>query len=140
MRMIPQVAGPSLQQGGQTQFGAEIFGLGGEILQRPGAFFQQRAIPKFLGGPDGFAQLGGHGEGDQEIGDGQQPGALSGQPLVRRPDDRSGDRLGGCRNDRRNVPGRRRSGSVARPAPGSGTAGWRARPNGSRILSDFLGS
>ena len=55
-------------------------GCGGEVLQGAGAFPEQRAIPAFHGGADGFAQFLGHGERDQEVRHGQQPGALLREP------------------------------------------------------------
>ena len=53
---------------------------GGEVLERPGTFLEERAIPGLHGLADGFAELFGHGEGDQEVRHGQQPGALLGEP------------------------------------------------------------
>ena len=80
VRMVTEIAGPGLEHGGEAEFGAEILGIGGEVLQGAGKLFQQGAIPGFHRGADGFAQLLGDGAGDQEIRDGQEPGALLGEP------------------------------------------------------------
>ena len=83
MRMVTQIARPGLQHRGQAQFGSEMFGLGGEVLQRARAFLEQRAIPGLHGRANGFAQFFGHGERHQKIRHGQQPGALLRQPRRR---------------------------------------------------------
>src|ERR1022692_2711483 len=83
MRMETQIAGPGLEYGGDPEFGAEIFGLAGEVLYCPGTFFEECAIPGFHGGANGFTELFGQREGDEEINDGQEPDALLGQPSGR---------------------------------------------------------
>ena len=83
VRMVAQVARPGLQHGGQAQLGAQMFGVGRQILQRAGAFPEQRAIPHACGGADRLAQFCGHGEGDEEVRHGQQARALLGQPRER---------------------------------------------------------
>ena len=83
VRMVTQIAGPGLEDGGDAQFGAEIFGLAGEVLDGPGTFLEECAIPGFHGGANGFTELFGQGEGDEEINDGQEPEALLGQPSGR---------------------------------------------------------
>ena len=43
------------QQGGEAEFRAEIFGIGGEVLEGGGALLEQRAIPRPLGGAGLFS-------------------------------------------------------------------------------------
>jgi hypothetical protein len=80
VRMVAQIARPGLEHRGDAEFGAEVFGLGGQVLQRAGAFPEQGGIPLPLGGADGFAQLLRHREGHQEIRHGQQARALAFEP------------------------------------------------------------
>ena len=83
MRMVAQVARPGLQHGGETEFRAEVFGVGGQVLQRARAFFQQRAIPAPRRRADRLAQLFRHSQRDEEVGHGQQPRTLLREPRGR---------------------------------------------------------
>ena len=65
--MIAQVARPSLEHGQETDLGAEIFVVAGEVAQGAGAFPQQQRVKVLLVGADDLAQLSRHGEGDQVV-------------------------------------------------------------------------
>ena len=111
-------------------------GCGGQVLQRARALLKSAPYQSSRRA-DRFAQFFRHGERHQEVRHGQQPGALVLPATPPRRPGRSADRPGDCTSDTRSVPGRRRSGSVARPAPGCGTAGSPARRRVARAGSSF---
>src|SRR5207248_5599716 len=80
VRMKAQITGPGLKHCQQAQFGAEVFVVTADVAQSAGAVLEQERIEDFLVGADEGAQLGGDGEGDQIIGEGQESAALSVQP------------------------------------------------------------
>lgn len=80
--MIFEGAGPGVEDGQQTQGGAEAFGILRQILQGLSAGAQEQVVAEAGVGADPAAQAFGHSEGDQEIGDRQQEGGVGREPLV----------------------------------------------------------
>ena len=71
MRMENQSARPGVQHAQHTQLGAEPFGIAGQILEGLGAGAEEHIQAVLQMGSDPRAERFGHGEGHQEIGDGQ---------------------------------------------------------------------
>ena len=83
MGMENEGASPSVQDPKHAQLSTETAGMAGQILQSLGSGGKEEIEGDLQMGPDEEAQLLGHGEGDQEVGHGQQEaGALSLEPGV----------------------------------------------------------
>jgi len=83
MRMELELATPGVEHAQDAQLGPQIFIAPGHVLQRPGAFFEPRALPHLLVRAPPGPQTLGHGEGDEVVRDGQELELLSRDPLGR---------------------------------------------------------
>ena len=79
--MKAQVARPGLQNSEQSQFGAKVFMVARDILQRTGALSDEQRIEILLVGADQRAEFRRDGEGHKRVRDGQEPLALASQPF-----------------------------------------------------------
>jgi hypothetical protein len=73
-----------VQQGGEPDAGAEVFGVGRDRDQGPGGGFEQQVIDDRLVVIGDVGDRARQGENDMEIGHGQQFGLAVGQPLLGR--------------------------------------------------------
>lgn len=80
MRMVTEVARPGLQHTEKAQLHAEMFWVGGDVLEGSAALSKEQVVAELLPGADSGAQLRRHGEGDQEVGHGQKQSFLFGDP------------------------------------------------------------
>jgi hypothetical protein len=67
-----QTSSPSVEHAEESQFGAEVFGMGGDVLQGGCAFPQEQPVACLLMGAQPWAECFGHREGDQVIRDRQE--------------------------------------------------------------------
>ena len=72
MRMELELAPPGVEHAQEAQLGPQIFIAPGHVLQRPGAFFEQRAVTHLLVRAQPGSQPLGHGEGDEVVRNGQE--------------------------------------------------------------------
>ena len=89
--VVLDLAAPGVQDAGEAEFGAAVFG-GADVLEGGGALAQEQRIESFGMAQAKAAEFLGQGEGDHEVGHGQQPGFLFGGPdlLVERAALRAG--------------------------------------------------
>jgi len=81
MGVMQQVLSPGVEDGKETEPGAEVFGVGGEGEQGGGAGAKQEVIDELGVLQSEVGQRGGKGEHDVEVGDGQQFGFPAFDPL-----------------------------------------------------------
>ena len=81
VQMKPELTGPGLQHAHKTQFAAQVFGLGGDVLKSGGALAEEQRVELLLVGLKKSAEFFGKSERDQEVRDGQQFGLLACDPL-----------------------------------------------------------
>ncbi len=72
VRMIDEGAAPGVEEGEHAEADAEAFGVGGQVLQSAGRGSKQEGIGELGMSTDPGAQRLRDGEGDQEIGNGQE--------------------------------------------------------------------
>ena len=89
--MVLDLAAPGVQDAGEAEAGAFVLG-GGDVLEGGGALAQEQWIEDFGMEQAERAEFRGQGEGDHEVGHGQEPGFLFGGPdlLVERAALRAG--------------------------------------------------
>ena len=81
--MEDEGAAPGVEDAEQGQLRVEVFGMGGQVLQGPGAGGEEQVAAEFEMRSDPVTERVGQGEGDQEIGEReQQTRSLPLQPLV----------------------------------------------------------
>jgi len=82
MRMDLQILSPGVQHAEESDLGAEMFGIGGDLQQRRGAGTEQKVIDDFLvlqGEPREFVRKSKH---DMHVLYGQQLFIAIGEPLI----------------------------------------------------------
>ena len=82
VRMIDQVTGPGVKDGGDAGCGAETTGVGAQVQQRRGGGAEEEREQLTRVGADRAAQRVRHGEGGQMVRDRQQEGLLPVAPGV----------------------------------------------------------
>ena len=83
MRMIFELTGPGVEHAQQAELGAQMFPVPGNVLQGAGAFLEQPGQENLGMIANNPAQLFRHGEGDEEVRDGEEFGLLFFRPLGR---------------------------------------------------------
>jgi hypothetical protein len=83
MWVMGQRLSPGVQDGDEADFGTET--LGGELHARLGRSAQQQAIDRLLVLESDLGRRRRKGEDDVEVGNRQQLGLTSGEPLRSRP-------------------------------------------------------
>ena len=78
--MVEQRARPGVEHGEYPRTRPEVARVGGELEERGRGRRHEQAVDDLLVRPGKRPQLGRQGEGQQEVGAGQQAGALPGQP------------------------------------------------------------
>jgi len=71
VRMVFELTGPGVKHAQQAERRAQMFWIGGHVLESAGAFAEEQWIEDGLVTADGPAELLGDSEGDEEVGDGQ---------------------------------------------------------------------
>ena len=79
VRMMLDLTAPGVQHAGEAEPGAAVFG-GADVLKGGRALGKQERVEDFRMEQAERAQFGRQGEGDHEVGHGQQPGLLFGRP------------------------------------------------------------
>jgi len=82
VQMEPKLARPGLKDAQKTQLGAEVLGVGGDILESAGTLLEEQTVEFLLVRPEQSAQLFWQSKGDQEIGNWKQFGLLQFDPVV----------------------------------------------------------
>src|SRR4029434_411744 len=81
VQMEPKLARPGLQNAQETQLGAEVLGVCGDILEGAGTLLEEQTVELLLVRPEQSAQLFWQSKGDQEIGNWKQFGLLQFDPV-----------------------------------------------------------
>jgi hypothetical protein len=82
MRVKDQLAGPGVENTQEPELSAQVFWMGGNLLQDGRAFGKKQAIKLFLVGPNDIPQLLRNSESHQEIRNRQQTVLLRFNPLL----------------------------------------------------------
>ena len=77
--MVLDLAAPGVEDAGEAELGTVVFG-GADVLEGGGALAQEERIENLGMDEAEVAQFFGKGEGDHEVGHGQEPGFLLGGP------------------------------------------------------------
>ena len=81
MGMVVQIPSPGLQHSQNAQLGARVLVVAAHLQQGRSTVPDQQCVEDALVGADQSAQLFGHGEGDQPVGQWQKTAALAIEPL-----------------------------------------------------------
>ena len=84
MRVLLQLLIPGVKDGEESDFGAEMLGVGGDVDQRLGAATEQQPVDHFLVLQGQRRQLVGQRKHDMSVRRSEQLGATRGQPPVAR--------------------------------------------------------
>jgi len=82
VRVIAEISGPGVEHAHQTESATDKARVLGQLQQGLGGRAEEQVVDRLLLRASQGPQLGGQGEGDQEVRDGQQQLLLLVQPLI----------------------------------------------------------
>ena len=71
VRMIFELTSPGVEHAQEPERGAQMFWIGGDVVERAGALAEEQRVEDKLLTADNAAQFLRDGEGDQEVGNGE---------------------------------------------------------------------